>query len=267
MSFWSKFGKIASFAAPLVAAPFTGGLSLAALAGKIAPQAIGALANKGQPQMSTPPYVGNGSAGSTGSQIADMITRAGGLAGGVDTALHNGLTPMDRSRAAGAKESALLKQRFDTANLTPAAVGADRVAFGNMMRAANIANYAPNAHAQELWTKYGQHDLTPTAPAMQFSRTMQDELNRRATAGQPMTMSGVAPASAEDVAAGNDAAKLAQGPGGVVGGMQTAGRLASLVPGVMDMFKQKWGQQGSTPTDRNTFVGPVEEDNTYGDFS
>ena len=31
MGFWSKFGKIASIAAPIIAAPFTGGLSLAAI--------------------------------------------------------------------------------------------------------------------------------------------------------------------------------------------------------------------------------------------
>lgn len=41
MGFWSKFGKVASIAAPIIAAPFTGGTSLLGLAGVGAKTAAG----------------------------------------------------------------------------------------------------------------------------------------------------------------------------------------------------------------------------------
>ncbi len=258
MSFWSKFGKVASFAAPLIAAPFTGGLSLAALAGKIAPQAIGALANKGQPQVSTPPYVGNGSAGSTGSQLANIIPQVANIYGQHETAA---------GAANTAYANSLASNRGVTARNMPGATTADHQAFANMMRASNIANYKPNAHAQELFAKYGQHDLTPTAPAMDFSRAMQDQLNQRIHNGQPLTLSAMEQMSPEEAAAGASARRQQS----TAGGIDTGTKLAQLGMGALQQYQQAQAQKPKMlpAVDDSEYYAQQQQpqlDNTYGDF-
>ena len=249
-----KIGKIGAIAAPIAASFIPGGSALAKFGGGI----IGKVAGAGGGLSSMAGGGGSNSGGIAGG-ISSIGSRLGGLAGGIDAALHNGQDPMTRARVAGSGADALLKQRFDTAANTPHAIGADRIAFGNMMRAANVANYTPNPRAQELWAKFGQHALTPSAPAMQFGKTMQDELNRRASAGLPTTINGVAPAGAREMELNKKARQ--SGPGGVLGAVQTGGRLASLIPGIAGMFGGQKPPQGRIPMDEQ--YGGADDDEDY----
>lgn len=110
MGFWSKFGKIASFAAPIIAAPFTGGLSLAAIgAGAGAANAAlnhqgikGMLLNAG---LGAIPGVGKAAtAGKSLSAGAKLAIKTGlGAAGGAATGGAKGALLGGGLAAAGSK--------------------------------------------------------------------------------------------------------------------------------------------------------------------
>ncbi len=79
MGFWRKLGKVASFAAPIIAAPFTGGATLA-LIGAGAGASSAALSGKGL----------KGSLLDAGLGAIPGLGKAGALGGSVKNAMNNG---------------------------------------------------------------------------------------------------------------------------------------------------------------------------------
>lgn len=221
MSIFSKLGKIGKVAAMFtpVGAAMTGGSKLAGL-------------------------MGGGSQGKPKSKLGSLVdfgAKLGGLAGGVDTAMHGGIDAPTRGTLAAQRASQAAGNRFREASLTPGAVGADTTAFRNMMRASNVAGYTPNPRAQELWAKYGQSTITPGASAQQFAQAMRDNLQKRMAAGQALTLSGVQAPGAQEMADEKAALQASKGGGGFLGAVQTGSRLAGLIPQIGGLFGR--GQQ------------------------
>lgn len=304
MSFWKTLGKIATFAAPIIAAPFTGGTSLAllgagagaanaALSGKgvggiLTGAALGSIpglgkaaSGVGQAAKYGTAYVGApavGGAVSSGSRLASLLTAApkilGGLSsavGTVDQAAHGGVTgaqaATQRGVVAGSMADQAANNRLRETQVGQAGPAVDAQALTNVRTAGRLANYTPPpASVTQGWDTFGKR-LPPVDPTtIKFAGDMQAELARRLAAGQPLTLSGVPAAGAQEQA-DNAAARAAAEQGGqstagtVQNVLTTGAQLAKLAPTFADILRQF--QRKKTVADQ-----PVEDpyDGTHGGF-
>lgn len=168
---------------------------------------------------------GLGAALTTGAKLAGLAGKVGGALsnGGADD---EGLTPsapQDSANAAKADQLAL--NRYLETPQNQAGVQTDVQVMRNQMRAALVSRMNPNGPTLSAG-KYALPNLNPTQGAVDFNSTFADELRKRQLAGQPMTLSGTQPASAEELAA-RKAAENASGTG--EGANSTAARVGNVI--------------------------------------
>lgn len=216
---------------------------------------------------------GAGAAGTTaatgglvagGGRFANLlggIKDIAGLASGINTAVHGGVTPMERGITADERAQQAARNRLLESQVAQAGPSVDAAALANVLRSGRLANYTPpSASSQALFDKYGKR-LPPVDPnSIKFAGTMQEELLRRIQAGEPLTLSGVSKPGAQELADTAAARRAADNPNGTgfTGLLNSGAQLAKLAPtalGILDRFGV-----GAPKRPR------VAEDNTYGDF-
>lgn len=237
------------------AAPIVGGTGTIVGAGGTT-AAGGALAGVGAPLASTTigtgaiPGIagGTGLAGavSTGSKLASLaagVSKVGQVVGGVDQALHGGVSASDRGVAAANRADQAARNRFLETGANQNGTVADANALRNVTNANRMATYAPQSTDTPLGN-FGKTPLTVSDAGRQFASDMQKNLAARMTAGKPLTLSGVPPKTPQEQA--DEDAALAASNGQLPGTgtlakvgnvINTGSRLATLASQAYDYLK------------------------------
>lgn len=254
----------ASSIAPTVA----GGAGIAGLATPGAVAGVGGL--------------GAGTAAGTvagGTGIAGLLTKVGtGIAGatklvnGINTAVNGGITPVEKGAVVNQQAQQEALNRFKEAQLAQSGPAVDAQVINNIQHTGRLAHYTPpSADATALMEKYGRRVSGVDPTTMAAAGTMQAELARRLASGQPMTMSGVPAAGAQEVSDTAAARSAALNPNGtgLTGALATGSQIAGLAPQVLDMLKL-FGV-GAAPNTGSPVLGvkkpPVNPYDPYDDSS
>lgn len=152
---------------------------------------------------------------STGSRFANILGGAeklgsllgGGSTPGVDANGNPVNAPTGAAQAATAQ--ALTNNRFLAAPINQRGPEADKAAMQNMLRAGLIAQM-PNTGQPLSVGGYALPNLSPNAASTGFASSMQDQLAKRMATGKPLTLSGLAEPTQEEL----DAQAAAQNSAG-----------------------------------------------------
>ena len=239
----SVLGKYVAPIAGAVAAPFV----LPALAG--AGGAAGAASTGiAGPLAGLPAYgpggalLSAGSAAATsvpswlekGARFANLAKGVVGTIGDVRGAPGGG----DTGVIAANRADQAARNRYIESQFAQAGPGVDRAALGNVVRAGAVSGFQPSDLSTPYGT-FGKRSPVLSEEARGFASSMQKELARRMSAGEPLTLSGMMPKSPEELederraqsatSSGNRFGQLSRG-------IESGVRLAKLGKGIWDLF-------------------------------
>lgn len=206
---------------------------------------------------------GTGFAGLLG-RVANGVNDASKIASGVTSALNGGATPQTRGAVAANAADQAAANRLKEAQVAQNGPSVDAQALANVRKAGTLANYTPpSATEQALFDKYGKRLSPVDDTTKQFASSLQSQLAARMAAGQSLTLSGVPPPSASELADSQAARNAAMNPngGGVTGAVTAGANLAKLAPSFLDLFKQ-FGYGASSPQ-KPVRLGEAQD--PYGD--
>jgi len=178
---------------------------------------------------------GAGGALSTAERLANLARTGSGLVNATDAALHGGIDPTARGSAAANAAAQEARNRLYEAEVGQSGTSADARALDNMRRAGLMSTFKGTEPSA-----FGSPAINLDPATQQFARDYMTGVNKNVAAGKAPTISGIAPPGPQELADEEAARQASQGKSGngVVDAIGTGARIASLIPGYINLGRQ-----------------------------